>query len=242
MFRCRSASSARNRGERRCGRGQGPDVLCAAPEGRYDLCWVGFRVLEAGLVRFRCLRSGLSRPKFPVCGRILSVGELPSHGFRQDSRRDRSGTLVQLLTMQMARHRRAVSFRKNRRPNAKNAPVRFTNSTVAAAISFSSPLVIVVGIMQNTGNPCIRVASKLTKLASVRAELHLCKEEAGRWQNLNASRCQFFRRRAGRLRLVVEFEFCGTLQAPKNMAGGGVDLARALIGCPPCYHSYIRLL
>ena len=44
----------------------------------------------------------------------------------------------------------------------------------------------------------MRVASKLTKLASVRAELHLRKEEAGRWQNLNASRCQFFRRHAGR--------------------------------------------
>jgi len=56
------------------------------------------------------------------------------------------------------------------------------------------------------------VASKLAKLASVRVEIALTvRKEAGRWQNLNASRCQFFRRRA-------EFESV----ANKRFNGAGI--------------------
>lgn len=46
-----------------------------------------------------------------------------------------------------------------------------------------------VRIVQKTRNPRESVASKLAKLASVRVEIALTiRKEAGRWQNLNASK------------------------------------------------------
>ena len=52
--------------------------------------------------------------------------------------------------------------------------------------------------MQETWNPRKSVVSKLAKLASVRIEIALTvRKEAGRWENLNASGCEFFRRLGG---------------------------------------------
>jgi hypothetical protein len=51
----------------------------------------------------------------------------------------------------------------------------------------------------------IRVASKLARLASGRAELPYIRTEAGGRQNLNAS-CQFFRTRVGGRGYFAKFE------------------------------------
>jgi hypothetical protein len=73
----------------------------------------------------------------------------------------------------------------------------------AACIQFAAKVgELAAGVFQAR----IRVASKLAKLASVRAELPYVRKEAGRWQNLNASSCQFFRRRVGGRGCFAEFE------------------------------------